>query len=99
VRDIYADGADAPERVRERADDPYVAELAAAVGGELGGRVGVVPRVFLRKLVGDVLDRIDQFEDFDPRQHYALTIQDSELTLEEREARTAASADDVELQL
>jgi hypothetical protein len=52
--------------------------------------------VFLRKLV-DVLDRIDQIDEFDPRQHYALTIQDSELTLEEREARAAGSADDVEL--
>jgi hypothetical protein len=99
VRDIYADGADAGERVRARADDDYVAELASAVGGELGGRVGVVPRVFLRKLVGDVLDRIDQFEDFDPRQHYALTIEDGELTIEEREARAAASANDVELDL
>jgi hypothetical protein len=98
VRDIYADGADRPEAIRLRADDSYVAALASAVGGELGGRVGIVPRVFLRKLVGDVLDRIDQFEDFDPRQHYALTIADSELTLEEREAR-AGSADAVELDL
>jgi hypothetical protein len=99
VRDIYADGAEAPERIRRCADDAYVADLASAVGGELGGRVGVVPRVFLRKLVGEVLDRIDQFEDFDPRQHYALTIQDSELTMEEREARAGRSADDVDLEL
>lgn len=96
VRDIYAEGADQPQRIRTLADDAYIAELAYAVGGELGGRVGVVPRVFLRKLV-DVLDRIDQIDEFDPRQHYALTIQDSELTLEEREARAAGSADDVEL--
>lgn len=96
VRDIYAEGADQPQRIRTLADDAYIAELAYAVGGELGGRVGVVPRVFLRKLV-DVLDRIDQLDEFDPRQHYALTIQDSELTLEEREARATGSADDVEL--
>jgi len=99
VRDIYADGADAPDRVRQRADDAYISELATAVAGELGGKIGVVPRVFLRKLVGDVLDRIDQFADFDPRVHYALTIGDGELTLEEREAREAVSADDVELDL
>jgi hypothetical protein len=96
IRDIYAEGADHPDRVRSLGDDTYVSELAYAVGGELGGRVGVVPRVFLRKLI-DVLDRIDQIEEFDPRQHYALTIQDSELTLEEREARASGSADDVEL--
>ena len=39
--------------------------------GKLGGRVGVAPRIFLRKLVGELLDRIDQFEDFDPRSDYA----------------------------
>ena len=42
-----------------------------AVAGELGGQVGVAPRLFLKKLVADVLDRVDQFPDFDPRQHYA----------------------------
>jgi len=98
VRDIYANGADAPEQVRRFADDAYVAELAAAVGGALGGRVGIVPRLFLRKLVGDVLDRIDQFPDFRPREHYALTLSDGELTLEEREARTVPlTPDDIDL--
>ena len=100
VRDIYRDGAKAPERIDAYVDDAYVAELASAVGGELGGRVGIVPRVFLRKLVGEVLDKVDDFEDFRPREHYALTVNDSELTLEEREARARnRSADDVELQL
>jgi hypothetical protein len=98
VRDIYAQGADAPERIRELADDGYIADLAAGVGGELGGHTGIAPRVFLRKLVGDVLDRIDQFADFRPREHYALTLSEGELTLEEREARaTPLTADDIEL--
>ncbi len=110
VRDIYAAGADigsgaggnsgAAERIRTLVDDRYVEDLAAAVAGELGGRIGIVPRVFLRKLVGDVLDRVDQFEDFRPREHYALTITDSELMLEEREARRAPRApDDIPLEL
>ena len=34
----------------------------------------MAPRIFLKKLVADVLDRVDQFPDFNPRQHYALTI-------------------------
>ena len=38
--------------------------------GKLGGKVGIAPRLFLKKLVADVLDRIDQFADFDPRRHY-----------------------------
>lgn len=100
VRDIYREGAQAPERIDALVDDAYVAELASAVGGELGGRVGIVPRAFLRKLVGEVLDKVDDFPDFRPREHYALTVSDGELTLEEREARAAArSADDVELEL
>ena len=67
--------------------------------GDLGGRVGIAPRIFLKKLVGDVLDRIDQHADFDPRQHYELTISPSELTEIERNVRAADSVDDIELKL
>jgi len=99
IRDLYARDAAARDRILALADDAYVAELAGAVAGDLGGKVGVVPRIFLKKLVGDVLDRIDQHPDFDPRQHYRLTIADGELTRVERAARGAASVDDVELDL
>jgi hypothetical protein len=99
VRDIYADGAAESSRIRERAGDDYIADLARAVTGTLGGRVGVAPRVFLKKLVGDVLDRIDQFPEFDPREHYALTISDGELTDVERSARSGSDPDEVELEL
>jgi hypothetical protein len=57
VRDLYAAGADQPERVLSAVDDTYIAELADAVTGSLGGKVGVAPRIFLKKLVADVLDR------------------------------------------
>lgn len=99
VRDIYADGASALARVRERVDDAYIELLAKAVSGELGDQVGVAPRVYLKKLVGDVLDRVDQFDDFDPRQHYQLTITDAELTAVERNARRATSVDDIDLDI
>ncbi|HEX5543372.1 MAG TPA: BREX system ATP-binding protein BrxD [Micromonospora sp.] len=91
VRDIYGSPA-----VADRVDDAYLGELARAVTGRLGGQVGVAPRIYLKKLVADVLDRVDQFPDFDPRQHYALTVRPDELTEVER---NAASADDVELSL
>ncbi|MFD8329149.1 BREX system ATP-binding protein BrxD [Streptomyces lydicus] len=97
IRDLYAAGAAAPDRIRALADDAYVADLAGAVGGALGGKVGVAPRLYLKKLVGDVLDRIDQFDDFDPRQHYKLTVINSELTDVERNSAAATSADDIEL--
>jgi hypothetical protein len=106
VRGIYVVGCAAADRVLALCDDAYLEALASGVGGELGGRFGVAPRLFLRKLVGDVLDRIDQFPDFDPRRDYALTVSDTELTLEEREARRsvtspgrAARADDISLDL
>lgn len=99
VRDLYAANSKVPERVRSRADDAYVESLAMAVTGDLGGKIGIAPRIFLKKLVGEVLDRIDQFEDFDPRQHYALTISDTELSPVERAARRADSTDDIELDL
>lgn len=100
VRELYADGADDPQRVRERVDDGYLVGFAEAVAGELGGRVGIAPRLYLRKLV-DVMDRVDQNPDFDPRRHYSLTVTGQELTEVERSVHVqrAASADEVELDL
>jgi hypothetical protein len=99
VRDLFAAGSPSGDRIDARADDAYIARLASAVTGGLGGKVGVAPRIFLKKLVADVLDRIDQFPDFDPERDYALTVADSELTPTERAARPAASVDDIELKL
>lgn len=97
VRDLYAQGSGYPQRITARVDDAYLALLAGAVTGDLGGRVGIAPRLFLKKLVGDVLDRVDQFEDFDPRRDYALTLSDQEMNPVERAARSATSVDDIEL--
>jgi len=99
VRDLYVEGRANAERLRQRADDAYIADLARAVTGELGGKVGIAPRVFLKKLVADVLDRIDEHPDFDPRRDYALTVAETELTEVERNARAARRPDDVELEL
>lgn len=102
VRDLYAGGASDPDRLLKVIDDGYVSELADAVIGSLGGKVGVAPRVFLKKLVTDILDRVDQFGDFDPRRHYKLTLAAGELSDVERNAATlpvhaAARADDIDL--
>ena len=104
VRDLYAGGAAEPDRVLKTVDDGYVGELADAVTGSLGGKVGVAPRVFLKKLVADVLDRVDQFPDFDPRRHYTLTLAAGELSEVERNAAARSAppvsrADDVDLDL
>ncbi|MFD3456043.1 BREX system ATP-binding protein BrxD [Streptomyces sp. NPDC058691] len=102
IRDLYVEGSQSPDRITHLADDAYLADLARAVGGALGGKVGVAPRLYLKKLVGDVLDRIDQFSDFDPRTHYKLTVGSGDLTASERNFAApslVASADDLELEL
>ena len=71
--------------------------------GALGGKVGLAPRLYLKKLV-DVLDRIEQFPDFDPRKDYGLALADAELSLEERAVSSstgsaASGVDDIKLKL
>lgn len=97
VRDIFVAHAQNPERVRQLANDAYIDLLAKSVAGELGGKVGIVPRIFLKKLVGEVLDRIDLFAEFDPRRDYALTVSRAELTDAELAAKDNRSIDDLEL--
>ncbi|WP_157436449.1 BREX system ATP-binding protein BrxD [Actinospica robiniae] len=106
VRDLYLGGASTPDRITELVDAAYLDDLAKAVTGGLGGQVGIAPRLYLKKLVGDVLDRVDQFEDFRPREHYALTLGSQELTAVERNAAAGGATggatpgmDDVELDL
>ncbi len=57
-----------PSASARRCDDAYVARPGR--GGDRAtwaARSASRPRLFLKKLVGDVLDRVDQFPDFDPR--------------------------------
>jgi hypothetical protein len=98
VRDLFAEQATQGARVRAVVDNAYLGDLARAVAGRFGGRAGVAPRIFLKKLVADVLDRVDQFTDFDPRQHYAPTIDEQEMSVAERASAGAISVDDVELE-
>jgi hypothetical protein len=97
VREIYLPLAGDPARISRVVDDSYLSDLAAGVAGNLGGKVGVAPRLYLKKLVAEVLDRVDQFPDFDPRRDYSLTVGRAELTDVERNA--AASVDDIGLDL
>jgi hypothetical protein len=99
IRDIYAQHAQARERIIRLCGDEYVSQLADAVAGKLGGKVGVTPRIFLKKLVADILDRIDQFADFDPRTHYSLTLSEPELSPVERQAMGASDVDEIDLEL
>ena len=98
VRAIYTQGVSNTERIDALADDTVLARLADSLCGQLGGKVGVAPRLYLKKLVSEVLDRIDQFPDFDPSRDYQFTLQKQEMTAAERAAAGYASVDDIPLE-
>ena len=95
VRELFCSGIESADRVRATADDEFLRRFASAVAGGLGGRVGIAPRLFLRKLV-DVLDVIELHPGFDPYTDYDVKIAASEMSAAEQEA---VGADDVELDL
>lgn len=99
IRDIYASQSSHAERIRNQCNDAFLRDFASSVAGKLGGKVGLAPRIYLKKLVADLLDRIDQFADFDPRTHYSLKIEAAELSDIEREAAGIQSTNDIVLDL
>jgi hypothetical protein len=97
VREIFVNGSRDAEGVARRANDALLESLADAVTGQLGGKIGIAPRIYLKKLVADLLDRIELHPDFDPAKDYGLTIRSEELTLEERNLTAAGSVEDIPL--
>lgn len=99
VRALYP--AKHPDRIAARVTDATLHRLARGVTGKLGGNVGVAPRLFLRKLVQDLLDKVDAHPDYDPELHFDLVVRAGELTPEERSAAGLAppALDDIPLDL
>jgi hypothetical protein len=97
VRDLFATGSTCEEAIRKKVDDACIRRLAHTVTGQLGGKVGVAPRIFLKKLVDGILDKVDLIPDFDPMVHAKLELSDGELTVTERAARGASDPDDIQL--
>lgn len=97
IRDLYPSAR--AERLRARVPDAVIDTVARGVEGQLGNKVGIAPRLFLRRLV-DVLDRVDEFDDFDPLKDYDLALKASEMTAEESAAAgVTRTVDDIELDL
>lgn len=99
VRDIFTEGASSPSRFKDVADNALIRSLAESITGSLGGKTGIAPRIFLKKLVADLLDRIELHATFDPRKDYRLTIREDELSVEERNSMPAWSVEDISLEL
>ena len=104
VRGLYVSGIGdaAAERITRLVDDDYLQTLAESVAGTLGGQVGIAPRQYLRMLV-DVMDRVEMFADFLPREHFTPTLNGADLSESEMSAVASSSSgslddpDDIEL--
>lgn len=91
--------SEAAARVRERVTPAVLDSLARGVAGALGGKVGIAPRIFLKRLVG-LLDQVDEHPDFDPSRDFALVVEANEMTDEERGAAgVSRTVDDIALEL
>lgn len=98
VRDLYP--ADHPERMQAKVTDDIVRAFANQVSGQLGRRTGMAPRLFLKKLIEHLLDRVDQHDEFEPREHLQLRISPQEMKPEEAEAAgILRNPDDIALDL
>jgi hypothetical protein len=93
VRDLFP--AANADRVRARVSDTFLSALVRETTSGFGGKVSVVPRLFLRELV-DVLDRVDLHDSFDPEKAYRLSIDEAELRPEELAARKGVPVPDVQ---
>jgi P-loop Domain of unknown function (DUF2791) len=97
VRDLYP--GQAPERIAARMSDALIGALASDVTGKLGGKIGVAPRLFLKKLVA-MLDQVDEHPGFDPAVHHHLALAPAEMNADERDAAgLERGVDDIELDI
>jgi hypothetical protein len=95
VRELYP--TEAADRIVAKVDDDVLRALASTVAGALGGKVGIAPRIYLRRLVA-LLDQVDEHSDFDPKMHAGLKVDPNEMTDEERAAAgISRSVDDIQL--
>ena len=98
VRALYP--AEHPERIQAKVTDEVLRGLARAIIGKLGRDTGIAPRLFLKKLVDRLLDRVDQFADFEPTAHLDIKLSVSEMTAEEAAAAgLVRTPDDIALDL
>lgn len=70
-------------RIQNKVTDGFIEELVKQVTAGFKGDVGVVPRQFLREFV-DVLDLVDQHDNFEPEKAYEFHLQSEMLSPEEQ---------------
>jgi len=73
LRDLYP--SDVKNRVINRVSDHFIIDLVDQMTSGFGGDVGIIPRQFLRELI-DVLDLVDQHDEYDPTEVYKFNPKD-----------------------
>lgn len=88
-----------PDRVAAKSSDAVIEALARGVTGHLGGKVGIAPRLFLKKLVA-LLDQVEEHPAFDPVVHWKLAVTAADMNADERDAAgLQRTVDDIALDL
>jgi len=78
VRQIYEIAYQPVDRIR--VSDAFIEQMADHLTSKFGGRVDVLPRVFLREFV-HVLDLVQDYPDYDPAAQYAFDAQEVKDTI------------------
>ena len=84
LREMFPATSDGKTRLDQQVDDGFIVEMVAQLTEGFRGDVGVVPRQFLREFVG-VLDRVDEFPDYRPRDTYEFAAEKAPLSAEEQQ--------------
>lgn len=97
IRELYPSSA--PERIEAKVDDEMLSRLASGVSGQLGGKVGIAPRIYLKRLV-QLLDQVEEHPTFEPTKHFKLITDLGDFTPEERAAAGGpVQLDDIDLDM
>lgn len=91
LREIYP--VEDMQRLHQLINEDFIHKLAAQVTEGFGGDVGIIPRQFLREFV-DVMDLVDQNQDYIPAEVYAF--QPRELSPEEEYRLHGTAPEEVE---
>jgi BREX system ATP-binding protein BrxC/D len=67
VADIYSQAYTAVDR--ERVSHRFIRAMIQRVTGKFGGRVDVIPRIFLKEFI-DLLDKCELYPDYNPNESY-----------------------------
>ena len=67
IVDVYAQAYTEPDR--ERVSHRFIRAMIKKITTRFGGRVDVIPRIFLKEFV-DVLDKCELYEEYTPGEGY-----------------------------